>query len=320
MKRKKPNVEHIHVDVNIVRFEQTLMQADGRTYRSVIDSLKYQHPDFYNLFVHNILAMPENDPGYNIYDTLYKYMITDSYMNRLYDSVQNLYADMRDVESEIETAFTYYTYYFPSDTLPQVYTYIAPFVYQVAINDHALGIELNMYMGKNFAYYSSFAATLPQYLLYNFERRNIVVNIMRMLADGKIPAAGPEGTLLDDMITEGKMLYYLDLVLPDMADSVKIGFTQQQMDWCVQNEVEVWKFFAGEDLLFSKSLQDKQKYLGDASSTYHMPEESPGRVAVWVGWQIIREYMQKQKEITLQQLFAETDGLKILKESDYDPE
>jgi hypothetical protein len=315
---KKPDISGISVDATMIRFEKKLMDANGANYKEILLGLEKEYPQFYNLYVHDVLNMPAGDTAYNVYDTLYKYVIADAYMLRLYDSVENLYADISDVQQQIETAFAYHKYYFPHDTLPQLYTYIAPFVYQVVLGDSVLGIELNMFMGKNFGYYSSFAANLPQYILYNFERKNITVQVMRMLMDKKIPGKGAEANLLDDMITEGKMLYYLDAVLPAVADSVKIGFSEKQISWCENTSADIWKFFAGEELLFSTSIQDKQRYIADAPTSYSMPAESPGRVAVWVGWQIVREYMHKNKNVSLQQLLQEIDALKILKESNYD--
>ncbi|MFN0275307.1 MAG: hypothetical protein ACKVPJ_06160 [Chitinophagales bacterium] len=315
---QKPDVSSISVDINFIRFEKSLMQANGENFRTTLDSLEKNHPEFYNLYVYDILNMPSGDSTYRIYDSLYKYLIADRYMLRLYDSVQNLYNDISDIEQQIKTAFTYHKYYYPEDTLPQIYTYIAPFVYQVVLGDSVMGIELNMFMGKNFGYYSSFAANLPKYILYNFERKNIIVQVMKMLMDKKIPGKGAEANLLDAMIMEGKMLYYLDAVLPDIPDSVKIGYSAEQINWCENTSAEIWKFFAGEELLFSTSMQDKQRYIADAPTSYSMPAESPGRVAIWVGWQIVREYMRKNEDISLQQLLLEMDALKILKESNYD--
>lgn len=318
-KIKTPDVSDIPVDVHFIRFEQALMQADGKNYIQVLDSLKALYPEFFRLYTGNVLNMPLHDSTYQVYDTLYHYMIADKYMLRLQDSVQQVYAHVDDVEKDVKQAFQYYLYYFPDSTLPQIFTYIAPFVYQVVLGDSVLGIELNMFLGNNFSYYSSFAANLPQYLLYRFRRENIPVSIMRMMADGSIASLGADASILDDMLYEGKMMYYLDLVLPKVPDSVKIGFSAEQIAWCKDNEEEIWKFFAGEELLFSKRIQDKQKYIGEAPTSQGMPEESPGRTAVWVGWQIIKQYMRNNPDVTIHQLFADTASYEILRKSNYEP-
>lgn len=313
-----PDVSNIPMEVHAIRFEQQLMRANGSNYRTVLDSLKMAYPEFFSLYFNDILSIPLRDTAYNAYDTIYKYIITDKYMLRLYDSVSVIYPTVSDVEADIKKAFQYYHYYFPEDTLPQVYTYIAPFVYQVFLGDSVLGIELNMFMGKHFSYYSSFAANMPQYMLYNFDKKNIAVQVMRMLQDKRIPGRGPEASLLDDMIAEGKMMYYLDRVLPGVPDSVKIGYSAAQIKWCEDNAEDIWKFFAGEELLLSTRTQDKQRYIGDAPTSYNMPGESPGKMGVWLGWQIIRAYMDQNKEMPLTELFADTNSLEILKQSNYE--
>jgi hypothetical protein len=43
------------------------------------------------------------------------------------------------------------------------------------------------------------------------------------------------------------------------------------------------------------------------------------KLAIWTGWQIVREYMDKHTEVTLQQLMADNDAQKILNDSKYRP-
>ena len=44
-----------------------------------------------------------------------------------------------------------------------------------------------------------------------------------------------------------------------------------------------------------------------------MPQESPGRIAYYVGYKIFKKYAQKYKHKTLLELITETDENKILK-------
>jgi hypothetical protein len=47
--------------------------------------------------------------------------------------------------------------------------------------------------------------------------------------------------------------------------------------------------------------------------------ESAPKLGVWVGWQMVKRYMQENKGISLQQLMAEKDPQKILNMSKYKP-
>lgn len=315
-----PDVSDISVDIDIQRFEEPFMAANKENYKEILQLLEKKDSAFFSLYCGQILSIRGyGDSTYQLYDTLYKYMIADEYMLRLYDSVQALYPNLKEVEEDLESALRYYLYYFPGNKLPKFYTYVAPFVYQVVVAEDVVGIELNMFMGANFSYYSAMSANLPRYMVYRFDQRYMVVSVMRALMDGNIPSKGPEANLLDEMLAEGKMMYYLDLMLPDTPDSIKIGYSEAQMEWCQVNESDIWKFFAGEELFFSTRNQDKQRYLAEAPNAFGMPEGSPGRIGIWVGWQMVRSYMAAHPETSPEVLFNMTDAVLFLKESNYKP-
>lgn len=50
-----------------------------------------------------------------------------------------------------------------------------------------------------------------------------------------------------------------------------------------------------------------------------MPEGAPGRIGIWVGWQMVRAYMDAHPETNIHQLLLMTEGLDFLQESGYKP-
>jgi len=58
--------------------------------------------------------------------------------------------------------------------------------------------------------------------------------------------------------------------------------------------------------------------LNDGPFTSGFAKESPSRVGKWLGWQIIRAYMENN-ELGLEAMFAEKDSQKILQLSKYKP-
>lgn len=308
--------------VSIVRLDQLLWQAGADNYPAVFGTVETQYPDIFKSYAQNFWGLVNTDSLHpvNPYDSLYHNVVSNPWMNRLRDSVMVIYSSLSDVEKELSTSFRYFKYYFPDSSLPQLYSYIGPFVYWTLFDDNALGIELDMYMGKHFGYYGDYENNIPEYISTRCDKPYIAVNVMQSLMDGNIFSLGPESTLLDEMVRQGKMLYYLDCVLPDKADSTKMGYTEEQIEWCDANKGEIWKFLAGEDLLFSKKIDDLRRYVGEAPTSVGMPDNAPGRVAVWMGWQIVRSYMQEHPSTTLQQLFAMPDALQLLKDSGFNAE
>jgi hypothetical protein len=71
----------------------------------------------------------------------------------------------------------------------------------------------------------------------------------------------------------------------------------------------------GEELLFSTRTQDIARIVGEGPHTKGMSLESPARVGVWLGWQIVRAYLERYPDTTLDELFALQDGRQVLEQS-----
>ena len=125
--------------------------------------------------------------------------------------------------------------------------------------------------------------------------------------------------VLSHMIHHGKLLYALDLLLPDVPDSIKIGYSSQEMRWVVENEKNMWFHFAENDLLYRKEGKQIQKYIGEGPFTPGFPDGSPGKAGRWIGWQIVRKYMESTNPLDLNGLFNQSDAQNILHISKYKP-
>ena len=61
------------------------------------------------------------------------------------------------------------------------------------------------------------------------------------------------------------------------------------------------------------------KYTADGPFTSALSKESAPRIGYWTGWQIIKQYMDHNPEVTVEQLMKETDAQKILTKAKYKP-
>ena len=81
----------------------------------------------------------------------------------------------------------------------------------------------------------------------------------------------------------------------------------------------MWTYLVEKDLLFSTKRMDIVRYINDGPQTNGFPPESPGRTGAWLGRQIIRKYMKRNPEITLEKLMKNQDYQGILNASAYLP-
>ena len=74
-----------------------------------------------------------------------------------------------------------------------------------------------------------------------------------------------------------------------------------------------------EKLLFSSDPLVIRKLVEDAPYTSYYTTESPGRAAVWQGWQIIRAFAEENRDLSLHQIMSERDYQEVLRLSRYHP-
>ena len=106
---------------------------------------------------------------------------------------------------------------------------------------------------------------------------------------------------------------------PELDEGFKMGFTDDQMKWCRNNEKQMWTHLVEEKLLFSSDPLVIRKLVEDAPHTSYYTEESPGRAAVWQGWQIIKAYVSNHPQLPLHQVFSQRNYQEILRGSRYNP-
>ena len=126
--------------------------------------------------------------------------------------------------------------------------------------------------------------------------------------------------LLSQMVYNGKQLYLKDLFLPNYSDAEKIGYTPDQIKWCEENESYMWRYFIEEEMLYSADQKLITRFINPApfSKFYlEIDNESPGQVGAWIGWQMVRSYMENNK-VSVEDLLK-TDAKEIFSKSKYKP-
>lgn len=315
--KKHPDVTDIDVSIKIDRFEQDLFKADTSDLIKTSQNLKAKYPDFYSIYFRNILRNPDPVDTNNL--QLIKMIRANHDFNILKHDVDSVYPDLKDVEKQLTDAFKYYKYYFPEGKVPQVISYIADFQLGASTVNNTLAIELDLFMGQGYRFYQSKNVNFPTFIQRKLNKDHITATAMKAFAQQLFELDERDKTLLHRMIYQGKLLYFMDSVLPDAPDSVKIGFSQKQLDWCNTYKADVWTEFLSQGLLYSTDELKYAKYLNDAPFTSGLNNDSAPMLGVWFGWQIVRKYMDENPDITLAQLMNEADSQKILKGSKYKP-
>ena len=108
--------------------------------------------------------------------------------------------------------------------------------------------------------------------------------------------------------------------MPFEDESIRISYTPNELEWAYANEDMIWSFFIEEDLLFSSDIKLSNRFIAPAPfSKFYLAldNESPGRLGQFIGWQIVRQFMEKN-DVSLRKLCT-LSGEEIFRKSKYKP-
>ncbi len=301
--------------VKIQRFDQDFFSLNADNISQKLPELQNKYPGFTVLFVKNIVCPSGINDSACIPDITR--FVNDKDMRGAFDNCQKVFPDMSSIETELTKVFRHYLYCFPEKKIPKVFAMMSGFNYSIANADSAFAIGLEMYLGKKSRFYDMMQ--IPNYKRSTMQKEYIVPDFIRACMINQFPNKSKSGTLLNEMIYQGKLLYLSDALFPDADDSLKIGFTKKQLDWCVEHENDMWGYLIKNKFLYSNEVEVISKFTGEGPFTTGFVKESPARTGVWMGWRIIKKYMNENPKTTLDQLMQEDDAQKILSMSKYKP-
>jgi gliding motility-associated lipoprotein GldB len=313
----KVDVSDIKNDIKVVRFDKELFSLNSDDTLKSLTVLSNKYPEFFDLFTWKVIQI--GGIGDSLFIDGMKQFLTDTMILKVKKLVDAEFSDFEKTENQLNKAFKYFQYHFPDKELPTVYAYFSGFNQSVVTAENIIGISLDKYLGRDCEYYRMLNST-PQYKILNMHKDKIVSDVAYAWGVTEFENSNNATTVLDNMIQQGKLMYFVDAMLPEMHDSLKIGYTKLQLDWCKKNEAQMWSQLIELKMLYSNKRMDIIRYINASPTTSGFPLESPGRTGVWIGWQIVRKYMKKFPETTLADLMKNNDYQQILNDSKYFPE
>ncbi len=308
--RLQIDVSNIKIaDVKIHRYDRDLFRIPVNDLQAGLQQIQHEYYFF--------LGTNLNDP--KKLDDMRAYLENPRNID-FQRTCETQYNDLSKIEKDLTELFRHWKFWFPDVKAPRVYTYISggDYTNPVQLADSVMIIALDTYLGKDFKPY--FADGLALYQVERMNNDHILPDCAKEIAGAIYQPPTAPATLLGGMVEAGKHQYLVDALLPGIPAWLKLNYSKSQYDWVVKNEMHIWAALIENRLLYSSEGQYFQMFLSDGPYTMEFSKDSPSRLGEWIGLQIVRSYMQKNPDITLQMLLQETDAQKILTLSGYKPE
>ena len=300
--------------LKINRFEKELFSINSDNVVNKSKQWDIDFGSFNNVFSRKILKISETGNDMEYYKALLAFTHNRD-MREAYDSTKILYSNFSELRHELELAFGEFSTAFPDYPIPEITTFFGGFNYGVVTYDDNIGIGLENFR-KNSKFYQYLGD--PVYLRFQKQKKFISSNVLEVWFNEHFQRYLVGRDFLAQMVQKGKMMFFLDQLLPDLDLHAKFRFSKEEMDWVQENESSIWQYFVQEDLLFSNKDSDFRSYINYAPFAKGMPKEAPGRVAYFIGYRIVFAYM-KNNSIDLESLMYLTDANDFLRKSKYKP-
>lgn len=304
-KRKGPNIRKVKLDIRVDHFEKDFFALDTNTHYTSeqLERLKTKYGYFYEDFLYNIAAFSMDDAV--LPEEVKKFIAENRY---LYDSIEDYIPHLDRQLKRIENALKRAKIDFPDLPLPsRIITYIGPMDgYGCFASKAGLAIGLQQFLGPGFIGYQSdyLLSLFGRQRLHQFAPDYIAPSAISSWISKAFPDKAGRFTLKDKMIEEGRKLYVLKSLLPDLPDSLIFGYSGKQMSWCENNTYLIKKYFEHEKLLKTQKPEIIVEYISDNQRPDNLPMEYPNNIGKYLGFLYVKEYMEDNRKTSLSILMS----------------
>jgi hypothetical protein len=224
------------------------------------------------------------------------------YIQALEDEKTTLVPKVKEKEEEIKRAFNFFNHYFSQKSVPKEIIYMNKLFSNINCSDSAITVGIESYLNSDLEVIQS----IPNNQLYEWQRKKMqLIYLPRDILSNWIQVhlfQELDKSLADHIVQAGKILYVLNATFPYKDEQYILRYTERDYEWAKQNEYSAWEFLVREELLFKNNMRDKANWLNDGPTTVGLPTESPDRMGQYLGYKMVKKFMQENKEVSLSDL------------------
>ncbi len=291
----------LEVDTSGVKVEIAFTDLDRQVWTTPINQL----PALRSQWTNQLGEIYDYHFGYcmqigKVVDTAFVNAISD-YRNdpmiqKLEEEIQTQFADKAKLEKELQEGFLRCFAMNKDAGYPkQIVWHNSLFQASTFANETQLAIGLERYLGSN----SPTVKSLPPEPFYDWIKAKFDAQfLVRDAIYNWILTNGldvEQGNLAERMINYGKALALVEAALPNQTEEQILRYSKENFEWAVENESSFWRFLVDQKALFKTDEKNAANYFNDGPFTIGLPEKGPDRLGQYLGWRIVKQYINKNK-------------------------
>ncbi|MCB0790919.1 MAG: hypothetical protein H6595_04320 [Flavobacteriales bacterium] len=297
------------LEVPVGRLDRLLFHTDS--VRKALQQADAEFGSFFRVYVEEVLHMASIDDP-RLPRLMYSFT-HDPDWRSAQSAIDSMLGDMTGARTGFGLAFGRLHAVFPDSLIPRVVIFNSGFNYGIFPTDSVLGVGAEWFIGPQQPVVTYLAPDVfPKYIRDRMVPEMLLPGAMKgwLMVHYQPDVRGKD--LLTHLVETGKVMALLDALLPDTDHTLKFAFTRDQLKWCADNEYMIWKELVAKEMLFSSSPEVIDRIMNDAPFTNGFPRESPGHIGEWVGYRMVKSYLDDHPEMTFGELFALRDPRAVL--------
>lgn len=292
----KLNNEEVSLD-----FIKADEQLFGHSLEEVKETLPALTTELGDLFLYELSNDIRENVNDSSYKKVYEYYNTD-YIAALEKEKVKLYDLLPPHEKRINKAFQYLAFHFGDSILPKQVFYINKLFSQINCSDDNISVGLENYISPE----SEVVKQLPSEEYYQWQRDRMDLDYLErdvLLAWIQVNLFTEiDGKFAEHIIQAGKILYILNATFPNESEAYILRYSNASYDWAKKNEALVWNYLVAEQMLFTTDIKTRINFLNEGPTTVGLNPDAPDRVGQYLGYKIVKGFMNKNKTLSLREL------------------
>lgn len=101
--------------------------------------------------------------------------------------------------------------------------------------------------------------------------------------------------LAAEMIRWGKLLAILEICSPELKLSQVLRYSDADLEWATNAERGFWEYLVDQQALFKTDQELLMNLLNEGPYTIGLPKESPDRMGRFLGYRIVKQYIENEQ-------------------------
>ena len=285
------NVDEVPLSIDFIHLDSMAYHASWNQRDVLFMDLKKKDPELFQYaFSYAIEVSLASDTAFrNGIDRFY----SNPYIVSLENKIQQKGKWRKETSQQLLNGFKRLSYFLPKWKKPKsIYFINSRFAASAYCSNKSIAIGEDRYLGPK----DKLVQALPPSQFYGWIKEAMQPSFVSSdVLLVWISSHGLEETTenyASEMIRWGKMLFLTHICLPELSEAQIVRYSKKDFDWAVASEKAFWTYLVDEELLFKTDEETRMNLLHEGPFTTGLPKESPDRMGRFLGYQIVKQYME----------------------------